>query len=108
MRSCNEARSDHSICPKIRQYSGFGTCIWQFELQYSIPGSPNVKKKKAGKGTRFSYDKRRKHRHWLVTIYYHDNEKFARVYINRGKAVQFAERQRKSPVVRTTRILEVD
>ena len=68
-----------------------------------------MKKKKASKGTRIGQDKRRKHRHWQVTIYYHeDNDKFARVYISRDKAVQFAERQKKSPVVRTTRILEVD
>jgi hypothetical protein len=78
-------------------------------LQYSLLGNPNVKKKRAGKGTRFSHDKRRRHRHWQVTVYYHDDdEKFARVYISRDKAVQFAERQKKSPVVRTTRVLEVD
>jgi len=68
----------------------------------------NSSRKRTVKGTRFSYDKRRKHRHWQVSIYYHDNEKFARVYIDRDKAVQFAERQKKSPVVRTTRVLEVD
>lgn len=68
-----------------------------------------MKKKRAGKETRIGQDKRRKHRHWQVTVYYHDdNEKFARVYIDRDKAVQFAERQKKSPVVRTTRVLEVD
>jgi hypothetical protein len=85
-----------------------GTCIWQSELQYSIPGNTNVKKK-VGKGTLFSDDKRRRHRHWQVTVYYHDdNENFVRVYIDRDRAVRFAERQKKSPVVRTTRILEVD
>ena len=84
-------------------------CIWQLELQYSLLGNTDVKKKKTDKGTRFSHDKRRKHRHWQVTVYYHDdNEKFARVYIDRDKAVQFAERQKKSPLVRTTRVLEVD
>ena len=70
----------------------------------------NNSRKKTGKGiSLFSQDKRRKHRHWQVTVYYHDdNERFARIYIDRDKAVQFAERQKKSPVVRTTRVLEVD
>jgi len=53
-------------------------------------------------------DRRRKHRHWQVTVYYHDGEKFARVYIDRDRAVRFAERQKKSPIVKATRILEVD
>ncbi len=67
-------------------------------------GSRPVKKRKK---SRFGKDKRRKHRHWQVTVYYRDGEKFARVYIDREKAASFAERQKKSPVVRATRILEV-
>jgi hypothetical protein len=67
-----------------------------------------VKKTKAKKSGRFRRDKRRKHRHWQVTVYYHDGEKFARVYIDRQRAERFAERQKKSPVVKATRILEVD
>jgi tRNA splicing endonuclease len=66
------------------------------------------KVKRARKRSRFRTDRRRKHRHWQVTVYYHDEEKFARVYIDRERAVRFAERQKKSPVVRATRILEVD
>jgi len=31
-------------------------------------------------------DRRRKHRHWQVTVYYQDGEKFARVYIDRDRA----------------------
>ena len=46
--------------------------------------------------------------HWQVTVYYHDGEKFARVYIDRERAERFAERQKKSPIVKATRILEVD
>ncbi len=65
-------------------------------------------KKTAVKRNRFRHDKRRKHRHWQVTVYYHDGERFARVYIDRERAVRFAERQKKSPVIRATRILEVD
>jgi hypothetical protein len=67
-----------------------------------------VKKKRKVKSSRGRGDRRRKHRHWQVTVYYHDGEKFARVYIDRERAERFAERQKKSPVVKATRILEVD
>ena len=60
------------------------------------------------KTNRMRRDRRRKHRHWQVTVFYHDGEKFARVYIDRERASRFAERQKKSPVVKATRILEVD
>jgi hypothetical protein len=40
-------------------------------------------------------DKRRKHRHWLATIFYLDCDRFARAYTVRKKAIAFAERQRK-------------
>jgi hypothetical protein len=78
-----------------------------------IEGHSIVKKKnskaKATKGSsRFQRDRRRKHRHWQVTVYYHDGEKFGRVYIDRDRAERFAERQKKSPVVKATRIMEVD
>ena len=58
--------------------------------------------------SRLGKDKRRKHHHWQVTVFYRDGERFARVYIDRGKAEGFAERQKKSPVVRSTRIQEVN
>jgi hypothetical protein len=67
-----------------------------------------VKKKRQAKSGVGRGDRRRKHRHWQVTVYYHDGEKFARVYIDRERAQRFAERQKKSPVVKATRILEVD
>lgn len=71
-----------------------------------------MKKKPKAKGKRKSsrlhVDRRRRHRHWQVTVYYHDGERFARVYIDRDRAVRFAERQKKSPIVKATRILEVD
>ena len=44
-------------------------------------------------------DRRRKHQHWAVTVFYADGEKFQRVYISRERADRFAERQKKSPVV---------
>ena len=65
-------------------------------------------KKKAGSSSRFTKDRRRKHRHWQVTVYYHDGEKFARVYIDRERAERFAARQKRSPIVKSTRIMEVD
>ncbi len=58
--------------------------------------------------SRLGRDKRRKHHHWQVTVFYQDGEKFARVYIDRQKAEGFAERQKRSPVVRTARIMEVN
>jgi hypothetical protein len=68
-----------------------------------------VKKKSPSKTTtKRPGDKRRKHKHWQVTVYYADGEKFARVYIDRERAEKFAERQRKSPVVKNTRVAEVD
>ena len=67
-----------------------------------------AKTQKPSKSNRMRRDRRRKHRHWQVTIYYKDGEKFARVYIDRDRASRFAERQRKSPVVKSARIQEVD
>jgi hypothetical protein len=67
-----------------------------------------TKTKKSKGSSRFHRDRRRKHRHWQVTVFYHDGEKFARVYIDRERAERFAERQKKSPVIKATRILEVD
>ena len=71
-------------------------------------GNTIVKKRKPKKTSRLHRDRRRKHRHWQVTVYYHDGEKFARVYIDRERASRFADRQKKSPVVKSTRIMEVD
>ena len=67
-----------------------------------------AKTKSPGKSSRMRRDQRRKHRHWQVTIYYKDGEKFARVYIDRERATRFAERQRRSPVVKSARVMEVD
>ena len=65
-------------------------------------------KSRLKKTSRMKRDKRRKHHHWQVTVYYADGEKFARVYIDRDRAQKFADRQKKSPVVKATRIMEVD
>lgn len=54
-----------------------------------------------------SGDARRKHHHWKVTLYYTDGLKFTRIYTDRRRAEKFAERQKRSPVVRSTRVREV-
>jgi hypothetical protein len=59
------------------------------------------------KSSIFGKDKRRKHRHWQVTVFYRDGERFARVYTDRAKATSFAARQKKSPVVKSTRVVQV-
>ena len=55
----------------------------------------------------FGKDKRRKHHHFLVTVYYADGEKFGRVYTDRDKADRFADRQKRSPVVKSARVTMV-
>jgi hypothetical protein len=56
----------------------------------------------------FKKDRRRKHKHWQVTVYYRDGEKFARVYTDRKKAAAFAARQQRSPVVKSARVALVN
>jgi len=68
---------------------------------------PKTKTTTTRKRTKLGKDRRRKHRHWQVTVFYKDGERFARVYTDREKATKFAERQRKSPVVKTARVLQV-
>jgi len=65
------------------------------------------KAKTARKRTKLGKDRRRKHRHLQVTVFYKDGERFARFYTDREKAAKFAERQRKSPVVKTARVIQV-
>jgi hypothetical protein len=57
---------------------------------------------------RRNWDRRRKHQHWQATVYYADGEKFSRIYIERERAVAFVERQKRSPIVKSTRVAEVD
>ena len=57
--------------------------------------------------SKFGKDKRRKYVHWQATIFYADGERFIRLYTNRKKAAAFAERQRKSPIVKLVRVTEV-
>jgi hypothetical protein len=57
--------------------------------------------------TSLGKDKRRKHHHFEAKIFYEDGEVFARRYTDREKANRFAERQRKSPVVKMARVTQV-
>jgi hypothetical protein len=57
--------------------------------------------------TSFRKDGRRKHHHWRVTVLYNDGERFARTYTVYAKAAAFAERQKKSPVVKMARVIEI-
>jgi hypothetical protein len=68
--------------------------------------SKNEKKTNRGRAP-FNKDKRRRHHHFLVTIHYADGEKFGRVYTDKDKAARFADRQRRSPVVKTVRVSQV-
>lgn len=43
----------------------------------------------------------------MVTIHYADGEKFARVYTDKDKADRFADRQRRSPVVKAVRVSQI-
>jgi hypothetical protein len=62
---------------------------------------------KARKRTSFRKDKRRRHHHSQVTLFYNDGERFARTYIDHEKAANFAARQRKSPVVKMARVSQL-
>jgi hypothetical protein len=70
---------------------------------------PKTGTKKRGPRARpdFDEDKRRKHHHYLVTVYYADGEKFGRVYTDKAKAGRFADRQRRSPIVKMARVSRV-
>ena len=66
-----------------------------------------TKKNTRRRKSTFGKDRRRKHHHYLVSVYYADGEKFGRVYTDKDKATRFAERQRRSPVVKSARITQV-
>jgi len=65
------------------------------------------KGRKGRRYTNFRTDKRRKHRHYMVTVFYRDGERFGRVYTDKGKAARFAERQKRSPVVKSARVTQL-
>jgi hypothetical protein len=67
----------------------------------------STKKSPMREKTNFNKDKRRKHHHFLVTIFYADGEKFGRVYTDKDKADRFADRQKRSPAVKSARVTMV-
>ena len=60
-----------------------------------------------GRLVEFHDDKRRKHHHFLVTITYTSGEQFGRVYTDPSKAQKFADRQNKSPVVKSVQVKRI-
>jgi len=50
----------------------------------------------------------RKHHHFRVTITYGGKEEFSRIYNDREKAEKFAVRQKKSPIVKSARVEQID
>jgi hypothetical protein len=62
---------------------------------------------KIRKLTSFKKDGRRKHHHWQATVFYKDGERFSRTYTVYEKAAKFTERQKKSPVVKMARVIEI-
>jgi hypothetical protein len=62
---------------------------------------------KIRKRTSFEKDRRRKYHQFKAKIFYKDGEVFARTYTDREKAKRFAERQRKSPVVKLARVTQI-
>jgi hypothetical protein len=64
-------------------------------------------KKRSAKSAGLGKDKRRKHHHWQVIVQYPDGEKFARVYTDRAKAESFAKRQKRSPLVKTAKVVQI-
>ena len=67
----------------------------------------SIPKMKTRYRAKLGRDKRRKHQHWQVTLFYQDGERFARIYNDHKKAAGFAERQKKSPVVKMARVREI-
>jgi len=73
----------------------------------SSVGGLKVMTMKLGTSTTKFRDARRKHHHFEATIVYHDGEKVVRTYTDKRKATNFAERQKKSPVIKTARVRQV-
>jgi hypothetical protein len=61
------------------------------------------------KGKTFSlkHDKRRKHHHFQVIVSYPDGEMFSRVYTDEESAAKFATRQKRSPMVKSAKVMQL-
>ena len=69
--------------------------------------SKSIRKTVRDEKSEFGKDRRRRHHHYLVTVNYADGETFGRVYTDKEKASKFAERQRRSPIVKSARVTQV-
>jgi hypothetical protein len=78
-----------------------------FTVAKTAGTSKGPKKSVRDEKSQFGKDRRRRHHHFLVTVNYADGETFGRVYTNKEKATRFAERQRRSPVVKSARVTQV-
>ena len=87
-------------------YSNSGRSITEESTVAKSTGKPTRKTVRDGK-SEFGKDRRRRHHHYLVTVNYADGETFGRVYTDKEKATKFAERQRRSPIVKSARVLQV-
>ena len=73
----------------------------------SSTNSKSPRKTVRDEKSEFGKDRRRKHHHYLVSVNYADGETFGRVYTDKDKATRFAERQRRSPMVKSARVTRV-
>jgi hypothetical protein len=55
----------------------------------------------------FKADKRSKHHHWQVTIFYGSGATFARTYTDHKKATAYAKPQKRSSMVKMVRVVKV-
>jgi hypothetical protein len=79
----------------------------QTEMGLASVTKTSISKTTKREKTSFSKDRRRKHHHFLVTVFYADGEKFGRVYTDKEKADRFADRQKRSPVVKSARVTQI-
>ncbi|HEY2498362.1 MAG TPA: hypothetical protein VGK24_14960 [Candidatus Angelobacter sp.] len=59
------------------------------------------------KPLKFDGDGRRKHHHFLVSVFYADSGTFGRVYTDKDRAEKFAARQKKSPIVQRVQVKQL-
>lgn len=67
----------------------------------AVATQPKQKRTEPGKGGRRKYD------YFQVVITYHDGDEFSRTYTNQEKAKGFAKRQKRSPMVKAVRVIEI-
>src|SRR2546423_11682054 len=118
----DEARDAKSNLVSLRRYDTVHVTLWKvsganvilcdrflnlFQLRVLIEMKTATRKTTDKPKSDFDKDRRRKHHHYLVTVHYADAEKFGRVYTDKDKATRFAERQRRSPVVKSARVSQV-